>query len=777
MTKSLVQKLALLALIALIVAGSVHVAQNTSGSPTAYNIPRMVGAGEADETIRLNGAPTTGIEGPFMETTAAPVVMDRDLRDLPQSDSSEKQPMREMGKFTRDRVTSGPDPVIQTDSSLSGRPLGPLSPAPAPLMNFKGQSLGSGWPPDTHGDVGPNYYVQAVNTSIGIFDKTTGSKLAGFTFNAFFSTNGAADVCATSNRGDPVVLYDQISGRWIITDFAWVNIMNGPYYECIAVSKTANPISGGWYLYTFRADDDAHAWLNDYPKLGIWSNGIYMTANLFDCLDAGCNNASYEGARVWALNRDDMISGAPLHSVSFLLGTLYGSLLPANLKGALPPSDTPEYFMADDIATEKMDVWKFTTNWASPASSTFTGPQLVAIAPYNLPSINVPQLNSSEGLDSLGDRLMSWLQYRNIGGTESLWVSRTVNSGGNILGVRWMEIRNMKTTPIKYQQGTYAPDSNHRWMPSLAVNKQGDMAIGYSVSSSSMYPAIRYAGRLVSDPLDTLGQTETTLFAGTGSQSGGYTRWGDYSSMSVDPVDDCTFWYTTEYYETTGSNWQTRIGSFQLPGCVASDTPPSISITSPVNNATVSNTVNIAASTQDDNGVTQVEFFVDGNSLGTDSNGADGWSMSWDTSTSTDGLHTISATATDTIGQTNSDSKSVTVTSVILPSIHVGDLDGIQQIRRSNWRAVITIVVHDNNHKPMRRVTVNFTWSGGYNYSASCRTGFSGLCKVRTPLISIAYPMVTLNVTNLTLTGYIYDPSQNHDPDGGSDGTTITILP
>jgi hypothetical protein len=176
-------------------------------------------------------------------------------------------------------------------------------------------------------------------------------------------------------------------------------------------------------------------------------------------------------------------------------------------------------------------------------------------------------LGSTETLDTLGDRLMTWLQYRNIGGVESLWASRTVVSG-TVDGIRWMEVRNMATTPLVHQQGTYAPaDGRYRWMPSLAVNRNGDMAVGYSISNASMYPAIGYAGRLVTDTLGTLGQTEAIMIQGTGSQSSGYNRWGDYSSMSVDPVDDCTFWYTNEYYETTGNNWQTRIGSFKFPSC------------------------------------------------------------------------------------------------------------------------------------------------------------------------------------------------------------------
>jgi hypothetical protein len=356
------------------------------------------------------------------------------------------------------------------------------------------------------------------------------------------------------------VLYDQVSGRWIITDFAFSGSgTTPPYYECIAVSKTADPVSGGWWLYTVTASTTA---LNDYPKFGIWGDGIYMSANMFT------KGASYGGVKVWALNRADMISGAALHTVAFTLGTSYFSLLPANVKGTLPPASTPEYFMSDYGSNTSMKLWKFTTNWTTPTSSTFTGPQSFAVASFTRPASNsVRQKGSSERVDTLGDRLMTWLQYRNVGGTQSLWVSRTVRITSTSTGVRWMEVRNMSGTPSVYQQGTYAPDSNFRWMPSLAVDKFGNMAIGYSVSSSTMYPAIRYAGRLVGDALNTLGQTENTLIAGTGSQSGGYNRWGDYSSMSVDPVNDCTFWYTQEYYETVSNNWQTRIGSFQFPGC------------------------------------------------------------------------------------------------------------------------------------------------------------------------------------------------------------------
>ena len=534
-------------------------------SQYAYDVPSMMGMQGGAEAVSIDpNAPAKGIRGPFVETFGAATSMDKDLRTLPKNGPDKKRPMREMGERPTVVKDQGPDTVIQTNKAVAGKPIGPtLAVAPAPIKTFKGLDLtnwGAGWPPDTHGDVGPNHYIQAVNTSIGIFDKATGNRLAAFTFDNFFVANGGSGACATLNYGDPIVLYDQISGRWIITDFAFAgNGTTPPYYECVAVSKGSDPVSGGWWLYEIVASTTA---LNDYPKFGIWNDGIYMSANMFT------GGASYGGVKVWALNRDDLISGAPLRSVAFTLGTSYFSLLPANLKGTLAPAGTPEYFMSDYGSNTSMKLWKFSVNWATPSSSTFTGPQSFAVASFTRPSSTVVrQLNSTERLDTLGDRLMTWLQYRNINGVQSLWVSRTVKVSSTSLGIRWMEVRNMAATPSVYQQGTYAPTAAFRWMPSLAVDKFGNMAVGYSISTAKMYPGIRYAGRLVTDPLGTLGQTEQTFFNGTGSQKGGYSRWGDYSSMSVDPVDDCTFWFTTEYYETTGNNWQTRIGSFKFPAC------------------------------------------------------------------------------------------------------------------------------------------------------------------------------------------------------------------
>ena len=521
-------------------------------------------SGEGDEfEAHLVPSPLTDyITGPTIGELVYPASFDGDLRDLPQVGPDQIEMRVEMpvphsvgeGDSAQKGKEDFVDPVAQTVDAPTVMP--------TPVQNFAGldfNTWGAGWPPDTNGDVGPNHYIQTVNTSIGIYNKT-GTQLAAFTFNNFFDLTGTP--CDANNNGDPIVLYDAISDRWIITDFAWTNIQNGPYYECIAVSKTADPVSGGWWMYGFRADDAAHPWLNDYPKLGVWPDGIYMSSNMFDCLTATCSSANFMGVRLWALNRDDLTSGAAIRSGIFDLGNAYDSIFPANLRGALPPAGTPNFFLSRG-ASPNLRMWKFHVDWVTPANSTLTGPTNIAVAAYTAAG-SVPAQGGSN-LDALSDRLMVQVQYRNVGGTESLWATHSVTSGG-VAGIRWYEIRTPNATPTLYQQGTYQPDAVHRWMGSLAVDQLGNMAVGYSASSSSMFPAIRYAGRLSSDPLGTLGQGEATLIAGAGSQTT-YSRWGDYSAMTIDPVDGCTFWYTTEYYNTTGTNWQTRIGSFKFPSC------------------------------------------------------------------------------------------------------------------------------------------------------------------------------------------------------------------
>ncbi|HEY3003946.1 MAG TPA: hypothetical protein VGJ44_16495, partial [Kribbellaceae bacterium] len=462
----------------------------------------------------------------------------RTLKGTPKKREREEMEaeLRETGK-----QGTGAEAAVQTSQAATA--------APGALINVKGLDFanwGTGHPPDTNGVIGPNHFVQTVNTSIGIFSKSTGARVSAFTYDAFFANSGTAE-CDGNNGGDPTVSYDYPSGKWVIGDFAWINSTKGPFYECIAVSSGSDPVNTTWTFYSVPAGDGKFP---DYPKFGVGPDALYFTTNNF-------RHNSYTGAGVYALQRSTL--GSPTLNVQHVTtGSSYFSLLPANSTSATAGTG-PE--VVASVWSGQISMWKFAVDWANAANSTFTNYANLAVSYSSVGSIPTP----GESVGSLSPRVMNKAQLSG----SSLWLTQTVAAGGTS-GVRWYEVQNVTGTPSIRQQGTYAPsDSLYRWMPSLAVDKQGNVAAGYSVANSSTNPAIRYAGRLAGDPLNTFGQSETSLIEGTGSPStGNYQRWGDYSEMSVDPSDGCTFWYTTEYYEVTGADWQTRIGAFKYPSCV-----------------------------------------------------------------------------------------------------------------------------------------------------------------------------------------------------------------
>src|SRR5437588_1914257 len=325
-------------------------------------------------------------------------------------------PLELQWKPRRDRKPSPTsEPVVPTAIP----PLAPLAPMPTPMTSFDGMNFnanGAGHPPDTVGDVGPSHFVQAVNTSVGIYNKTTGAAISTFTFNSLWSGAGTGTPCDTSHNGDPTVVYDPIHDRFIAADFSWSSLQNGPYYECVAVSKTSNPVTGGWWLYAFRADDAAHPWLPDYPKMGIWPDGLYMSANMFDCLNSGCSSATYKGVRVFALNLSDLESGATLRSVigDVSGGTAHFSLPPSNFRGTAPPAGTPNYFAAENAASTAWEVYKFHVDYVTPNLSTFTGPTNVSQASHAIAAHPVPEPSPANNSDTLADRAMMQNQYRII---------------------------------------------------------------------------------------------------------------------------------------------------------------------------------------------------------------------------------------------------------------------------------------------------------------------------------------------------------------------------
>jgi len=449
------------------------------------------------------------------------------------------------------------DPVLQT--TFSATPANLLQPmAPSPLINFEGvNNIDLVYPPDTVGEVGPNHFVQMVNLHFAIWDKS-GNKLYGpAASNTIW--NGFGGPCQTRNDGDPIVLYDQLANRWILSQFTSAS----PYGECVAVSQTGDP-TGAYYRYFFTFNSSTSQFY-DYPKLAVWPDGYYLTANRFGSV--------YMGASAIVLERAKMLAGQAARYVEFQTSISYGSLMPADLDGATPPpSGSPNFIM--QIGSTALRLWKLHIDWVNTANSTFTGPTSLSVASYNTLCSStrscIPQPNTSIKLDGIGDRLMFRLAYRNFGSYETMVVNHSVNalSSGAQAAVRWYEIRNPNGAPAIYQQGTYAPDVTHRWMGSIAMDRSGNIAMVYSASSASVFPGIRYTGRLVNDPLGTMPQGETTLIAGAGYQYGTASRWGDYADITVDPLDDCTFWFTSEYIQTSGgAPWQTRIGAFKFPSC------------------------------------------------------------------------------------------------------------------------------------------------------------------------------------------------------------------
>jgi len=437
----------------------------------------------------------------------------------------------------------GPDPVIQDkNGSKSSRNIG---------ANFDGVSNLSGVaPPDTDGDVGPNHYMQMVNLAFAIYDKN-GSLLYGPADNSTI-WDGFVGSWTGTNDGDPIVLYDEQADRWMASQFA-ISTSDGSQWMLVAISQTADPL-GSWHRYAFE-----FTYMPDYPKFGIWPDGYYLSVNQFEKVGS---SYTWKGAGACALNRDKMIAGdASAEMVFFNLGTAYGSLLPADFDGPTPPPDgAPNYFTA--VEPGVLQLWELNVDWANTSNSTITKKPDISVSSYSTGGFTINQPGTSQTLDNLADRLMYRLQYRNFDGYQAMVTNHTVNNGSGSAAVRWYELRKTGSSWGLHQEGTYSPDSDHRWMGSIAMNSSGDIAIGYSVSSSTTYPSIRFAGRNNGDPLGQMTFIETSIFEGTSSQSG-VSRWGDYSMMSVDPENDLTFWFTTEY--TSGSwNWRTRIASFDI---------------------------------------------------------------------------------------------------------------------------------------------------------------------------------------------------------------------
>jgi hypothetical protein len=460
----------------------------------------------------------------------------------------------------KDGVVPNFFPPVETDKGINGQParkdtvlqrsFGPLS-TDTTIRNFDGLGAAGSVPPDTYGEAGLNYYFQVVNTAFAIYNKS-GTKVFGPVANSSV-WNGMPN---NTNSGDAVVHWDETAQRWLFTQFSLPYYPNGPFFQMIGISQTADP-TGSWYRYEYEFND-----MPDYPKFGVWPDGYYMSANRFGA-------GGWMGNGAYAYDRTAMLAGNPdAQRISFEMSIGYVTLYPSDCDDTFPPSGTPSYFgYIKTNSPQVFGIYEFHADFANPSNSTFGNLLSLPVTSFNTLQDGIPQKGTSVKLETLGDRLMYRLQYRVFNGYSAMVVNHSVDAGGNRAGVRWYEFRKSTGDWSIYQQSTYAPaDNNSRWMGSMAMDTAGTIALGYSVSGPNLFPAIRYTGRYKNDPLNQMTIAEKTIMHGGGCQTGswsGRSRWGDYSGMSVDPACPTTFWFTTEYYPTTStSNWFTRVGSF-----------------------------------------------------------------------------------------------------------------------------------------------------------------------------------------------------------------------
>ncbi len=452
-----------------------------------------------------------------------------------------------------DALPIGMDPVLQDFQ-------GDVMQSRAAILNFDGiDNVDGVYPPDTDGDVSLDHYFQMINLSFAIWDKE-GNLLYGPVANSTL-WSGFIGPWTGTNDGDPIVLYDEEADRWLASQFA-INTGDGTYWELVAISETSDPL-GSWYQYAFQ-----YPTFNDYPKFGIWHDAYYASFNMF--------GNDYVRAAVSAYERDKMLVGdSTARMVLFDLppGSDPFSLLPADFDGPEPDPSEPNYFIYfnDDqwgYPQDQLRIYEFDVDWTNPANSTFTEAFTLPTAPFDSELCTAPrgrcveQPNTSTKLESLSDRMMYRLQYRDFGTYQVMMTNHTVDVGSGQAGIRWYELRNNNDGNgwFIHQQSTYAPDEHNRWMGSIAMNENGEIALGYTVSSDEISPSVRYTAQTPDADSGIMNIAEVELVSGYGSQSS-ISRWGDYSMMSVDPSDGTTFWFTQEYLS---GGWNTRISSFDL---------------------------------------------------------------------------------------------------------------------------------------------------------------------------------------------------------------------
>src|SRR6266545_890193 len=528
-----------------------------------------------------------GTQRPDVVQMVGPVMLNQNLRDLPYVAPKEEFEERVLTRYphgTGSAQTEAPAGYgisgLKYVQSLLKNIWRPTPTMPGPLLTFDGESAAQACacaPPDSDGDVGPNHYIEAVNVAFRVFDKSGTPLTPPTTYNSLFAPL-VGTPCSGLNSGDPFVFYDHQADRWVISDFAFPGFPGaGPFYQCIAVSNTPDP-AGTYTLYALQHEPSHVTWLGDYPKFAMWNDGgtqnaYFFTVNLFQ----GSPSVAFEGVRAFALDRASMIAGGPANAIAFTVplagvGDSY-SFVAANFRtGDPPPAGRDEMVLAVDSPASnpttltEVHARFFHVDFVTPALSTFgvgadhTPNAEITVDPFVEAWTNgsgftiVLQSTTGQHLDTLGDKIMTPVVYQNRGGTESLWADQTniLNFPAGPTIIRWYQFDVtggiFPATATQQQDWSNGGDGLWRFMPSIAVDQNGNTAIGYSISSPTMFPGIRYAGRLATDPPGNLAQGEADMFDGTGSQTDTNGRWGDYTMTTIDPADGMTFWHVNEYY-------------------------------------------------------------------------------------------------------------------------------------------------------------------------------------------------------------------------------------
>lgn len=542
----------------------------------------------AESQKQKNAVSASGREVPIVRRPAA-FAVSQEIKQLTKSAPREltsgnsKKPslFREIGSPSAERgaattIRQGQDGAIANRSNVA---MPPISLSFDGLSNFDNISEYGAViiPPDTIGDVGPGHYVQAVNALVRIFDKNGAAITRPFKMSDVFAPLGTP--CAIRDDGDPIVLYDSLADRWILSQYC---TNAPPFRQMMAVSKTGDP-TGAYFLYEFVMPNVR---LNDFPKIGVWPDGYYMSTEEF-------SGSDFAGLGVFAFDRTKMLAGDSTASYIYFnrpsnSPARRGNLLPADMDGLTPPAAGMPSIFVGFSATEYGDaadavrLFDFHADFASPFDSSFVerpeSPLAAAAFDPTSPDgrADIAQPSPGEMLDSNSDRLSYRVAYRNFGGSDSLVFNQTVRvspSNPYRAGIRLYELKRSTGGVFSIsEQATIGDPTSSRWIGSAAQDRQGNLAVGYNFVNDGKRPSINYTGRLAAEPAGSV-RSEASLVNGTGVQKAFGFRWGDYSGMSVDPVDDCTFWMTGEYYtheseEFSDFTWLTRIGRFKFDECV-----------------------------------------------------------------------------------------------------------------------------------------------------------------------------------------------------------------